>query len=125
MAWTVLLAPLFRIWDWIQSKRRKREDEEWATKHTTALSALCRALPRTLKEGPSGFDALIPDRAVRNRIEFYLIEASSSYSSQKVKARTLSAELLRTPVVRQTIQDVLDSVETLKRENPDAAQRLL
>ena len=125
MAWIFLVTPILRLWDWILSKCRKREDDDWANKFTQAISALSNVLPRTLREGPSGFSALVPDGEMRVRIETYLIEPErSSYSGATVKARTLSPEQLRMAIVRRTIQDVLDCADRLRRENPDIARRL-
>ena len=130
MPWNVLLGPaitlLSKIWNWRGEKAKKHEDEIWGKKFTNAVSALRNALPRTLTEKgiTPGFKALIPDEEMRYRIENYLIEPQQIYSSQIVRARTVSPEQLRNPLVRQTIQDVLDCVETLKREKPEIAARL-
>jgi hypothetical protein len=124
VSWAFLFGPAFKLWDWVQSVLRRREDAEWNKRFTDAMSVLNNALPRILMEGPAGFLVLVPDKEMRDRIEFYLIEPETSYSGKKVKVRTLSPEQLRSPAIRRTIQDVLDCVEKLKREKPDIAQRL-
>jgi hypothetical protein len=129
MAWSVFLAQAFnllpRLWSQHREKKLRVRDDEWAKKFTDAIFALSNALPRTLSDGPAGFAALVPDKETRTRIETYLIEPErSSYSGATVKARTLSPEHLRSSAVQRTIQDVLDCVEKLKRENPDIARRL-
>jgi hypothetical protein len=125
MTWTFLVTPILRLWDWILSRSRKREDDEWEHKFTDAISALSNALPRTLIDGPSGFAVLVPDKEMRTRIETHLIEPErSSYSGTTVRARTLSPEHLRSSIVRRTIQDVLDCADNLRSENPGIARRL-
>lgn len=89
-----------------------------------AISALGNALPRTLVEGPAGFVTLVPDKEMRDRIEVHLIRPKPNYSTTKLEARTLGPEQLRGPIVRRTIQDVLDCVDTLRREKPEIAARL-
>ena len=130
MSWGVLFGPavnLFsRLWDRLHKKSQERENAAWSNKFVEAISALDNALPRILIGGqPSnGFVALIPEEGLRRRIEICLIEPQPYYSGHKVKARTLSAEQLSDPMVRGTIQDVLDCVETLRREKPEIAARL-
>jgi hypothetical protein len=77
-----------------------------------------------LIDGPDGFVALIPDSAMRKRVEMFLICPETTYSGRKVNARNLSTEDLRRPMVRQTIQGVLTCVEKLRNEQPDIARRL-
>ena len=60
----------------------------------------CRALPRTLKEGPSGFDVLIPDRETRSRIEFFLIK-SSFIRLTKSRSVNFRHRIMRIPIVME------------------------
>ena len=128
MFWNTLFGPainlLSRWFDWKRNKDTERQDAELSQKFLDAITALSKALPRTLIGGPDGFVALVPDRKMRDRIETCLIEPQAHYSGTKVKARTLGTEQLRSPMVRQAIQDVLDCLAKLKHERPDIASRL-
>jgi hypothetical protein len=124
---SVLFGPVYKLLSsllkWTQDKTLKREDEEWSRKFNNAIAALSNALPRILKEGTSpGFRVLVPDEAMRTRIETYIIEPFQP--GARVKPRNIGAEQLRDTAVRRTIQDVLDCVDELKHQKPGIAARL-
>jgi hypothetical protein len=115
-----------------QESRRQSEEKstaEWAKKFDEAVGAV-RAIgpkmlpPRLPERDYSGqaYPTVFSDVALRQRIETYLIDADPGRN--RFSARQASSDLLRMPLVQQTIQEVLTRVKRLKETEPDTAKLL-
>jgi hypothetical protein len=111
--------------------RASNEDNEWASKFSEAIRYLSNVIPRffTGNAGPvgvgrpagSGYGLVFPDPKLRQRIETFLIHLESH---TKMHARSVTAGELRLQVVRETIQEVLDRVDYVKKTDKELATRL-
>jgi hypothetical protein len=109
-----------------QESRKQREDQsmvEWAAKFDEAASAVVTIVPRSIfGTGTPGYPSIFPDGELRTRIEAYLIDAD--FGRNRFTARQANPEQLRMPIVRQTIQRVLDRVKEFRESDPENARRL-
>jgi hypothetical protein len=112
------------------NKIQEEEDNRWAEMYATAIRHLQNVVPRFYggRQGPPGvgraggpaYGIVFPDFEVRQNIETFLIDRKG----ERMQARPVPPAMLRLQVVRDTIQKVLDSVEELKRTDPEVAGRL-
>jgi len=108
------------------TKRQEGTVTEWASKFDEAAAALTKISPGSVQTGPNtvlvAYEAVFKSGDLRRRIESYLGTRTSW--RHKFRPATLTSEQLQNPVVQQTIQDVLDSVEKFKTEHTDFARAL-
>jgi hypothetical protein len=109
-------------------KRQEENATECAKKFDQATNALMKISPNnTLPAGPSGtivdaYRYIFPNEDLRFRIETYL--GRRKIFIHTFRPATLTNDQLQNPVVKQTIQDVLDIVELFKRDHTDFARAL-
>jgi hypothetical protein len=106
-------------------KRQEEEDNRWAEMYALAIRHLQNIVPRFLNGSPgraggSAYGTVFPDLKLRQDIETFLIERKG----ERMQPRPWTRETLRLQIVRDTIQNVLDSVEELKKSDPGIAGRL-
>lgn len=68
------------------------------------------------------YPAIFPDSDLQRRIEMYLIDAD--WVRPRFQTRQVTIDLLRTPIVQQTIRNVLDCTKRFKENHPHSAQEL-
>jgi hypothetical protein len=111
-------------------KIKQEEDNRWAEMYALAIRHLNNIVPRfyTGRPGPpgigraggNGYGIVFPDPDLRQNIDTFLIDRKG----ERMQARSLTPELLRLQVVRNTIQKVLDAIEAINRDDPEVASRL-
>jgi hypothetical protein len=110
--------------------QQEEEDNRWGEMYALAIRHLGNVVPRFYmgRPGPPGigraqghgYGIVFPDSDLRLNIETFLIDRKG----ERMQARPVTPEFLRLQVVRDTIQKVLDSIEELKRSDPEVATRL-
>ena len=105
-----------------QEARKKREDastEEWTRKFDEAVGEVMKIAPKLFPNNSLGSVYwYVFSEPERRRIETYLINAERARNHYT--ARQTSGEILRMPIVRQTIQEVLDKAKQFKETDPNA-----
>jgi hypothetical protein len=106
-----------------QDVRKKREDadtEKWVPKFDEAVRQLMNIAPRIFanSNGPV-YPYVFQDPSQRQRIETYLIIQPDRGRLHYIP-RQASTELLRLPIVQQTIREVLDKLQEFKATDPNA-----
>ena len=107
------------------------EDDEWAAKFSDAIGYLSNVIPRFFmgtsgpvgvgRAGGNAYGLVFPELKLRQRIETFLIYLESQ---NKMRARPVTAAELRLRVVRETIQEVLDRVDHVKKNDKELATRV-
>jgi hypothetical protein len=104
-----------------QDARKKREDAttgEWARKFDDAVGQVIKIAPKNFPSSLGRVYDYIFSDIDRQRIEKYLINAD--LGRNYYTARQTTGEQLRMPIVQQTIQIVLDKIETFKKTDNNA-----
>ncbi|HEV2287932.1 MAG TPA: hypothetical protein VGR81_03165 [Candidatus Acidoferrales bacterium] len=102
---------------------RKVDDAEWSARFEEAATTLARVGPKWI--GPEGefYHSQFADPNVRTRIEQHLIHIGGQ-NRDVFQAKSVNTEALRVPAIRQTIDEVLKTLNSFKTERPDDAERL-
>src|SRR5580765_365365 len=105
--------------------RQDHRAEEWAKKYDEAASLLTRIFSGKFPTGPSimtgAYTYIFRSDELRGRIERYLGHRSFWGAFQPTLP---TGDQLQNPVVQETIQEVLDLVETFKADHTDFARAL-
>ena len=99
---------------------------EWAVKLGKAVDAITKVYSGMIRKEnyatPQPVQGIIFDPELRDCIERYL--GSRSRWSGNFTPKLLNQEQLLNPVVQQVIKEVLDAIETFKREHTDWARSI-
>lgn len=103
-------------------ERDEKETAEWSARATGVVLKLLALMPRSTANGPI-YRRIVEDGELSALIETYLVHWD--IGRNKVEARTLGPDMLRMPVVRNTIERVEKQFDRVKEENPDLAAKAL
>ena len=99
--------------------QEEKEAAEWSARANEVVQRLMAFIPRQTPNGPL-YRRVIEENDLVGLLQTYLV--SYDIGRNYVEARTLTPELLRLPIVRQTIKRLEEKFDTLRRESPDVAR---
>lgn len=94
------------------------EDVEWSSRANAVVQKLIGLMPLQSERGPV-YPKVIDESNLRGLIESHLV--SFDLGRNRVEARTLTPELLRRPLLRDTIQQLEERFSVIRKESPDIA----
>ena len=107
----------------LREEKRLREqlyaqDVEWSARANAVVQKLIHLRPLQSERGPV-YPKVIDESGLRGLIESHLV--SFDIGRNRVEARTLTPELLRRPLLRDTIQQLEERFSVIRKESPDIA----